>query len=803
MSYASFDLETTIKSALKRKASPFYGLNRTIAVGYRKKGAAVKPEHLYDVAGVADGYFAAVLEGVLLLVGFNIKFDLLHALCLGPLNRAAYSAFIKRGGRVWDGQLGEYLLHGMAQEVQMISLDETAPRYGGNLKNDAVKALWNAGVDTDEIDRDMLLDYLIGTLHREDVPAHERDRGDIGNTEAVMLGQIAAFRARGGLQSALLNMDALLFTVEAEYNGMFIDKERGLELAAALKIEIAELTDRLQQYLPELPPELEFSWSNRYHLSPLVFGGQIKYKAKALILDEAGNKTYVQKDELHYVLKDGTTTATAPGGDIDFMKYETFAGGKNKGEFKTKKVKGPDIEKGPKTRYEDFFQTFKGYTEPDPKWVSSSDGPNGSKLYSVAADIIVELGVRNIPFLKDLAKLAALTKDMTTYYISTDEETGESKGMLTLVGEDGLLHHKLNMTNTITARLSSSDPNLQNVSGSAKSQVKSVFVSRWGKDGVIIQSDFTSLEIYIQAWLTGDRQMIADLWAGMDMHCKRLAAKLGMDYDVVYKRYKDGDKDIAKGRKGSKEYSFQSAYGAGDAAIAASTGMPVEEVAAIREADNKLYPGVGVYYDAITATIKRNRVPTQRFKPHPDVPGAMCQLGKSHFSTPDGKLYSFNESPSPAWIAKKPQSKGGCFQSFSPTEIKNYPVQGTGGEVAKVAMHLAFRAFNERDNFGGLALLVNQVHDALYVDAHKSVWLEAAALLEACMLEASTYISWYFKWDIPVPVPTETKWGSSMIEELDMPEGHAERVKTYRAEVRAKYISNHIPQYEKEKNHGI
>src|SRR5690606_24903192 len=98
----------------------------------------------------------------------------------------------------------------------------------------------------------------------------------------------------------------------------------------------------------------------------------------------------------------------------------------------------------------DFYYTFPGYTEPEAKWESKSD----EGVYSTAAEVIEALGNRDIPFLKVLARRADIHKDLSTYYIVTDEDTGDQKGMLTLVGEDGIIHHKLNMNTTVTARLS-------------------------------------------------------------------------------------------------------------------------------------------------------------------------------------------------------------------------------------------------------------------------------------------------------------------------------------------------------------
>src|SRR5690606_4256827 len=116
--------------------------------------------------------------GVKLLVGFNIKFDLLHALQDSD-NVEAWMDWVAGGGMVWDCQLAEYLLNGMGQKDHMLSLDEVAPRYGGSVKVDEVKALWAAGVNTCDIDRTLLERYLAGGKDEHGV----EEPGDLGNTE--------------------------------------------------------------------------------------------------------------------------------------------------------------------------------------------------------------------------------------------------------------------------------------------------------------------------------------------------------------------------------------------------------------------------------------------------------------------------------------------------------------------------------------------------------------------------------------------------------------------------------------------
>lgn len=541
------DLETSTNYLFGRKASPFHPLNKIVAAGWQALGEDIR--HAYSRNGLGDGVLAALLaRAPKMLVGHNIKFDLLY-LCRRPMDYAAYVQWVANGGVVWDTQLAEYLLEGQVRESHMIPLNETAPRYGGNTKVDEVTLLWDQGVPTEDIDPALLIRYLVGG----DDETGTFQEGDIGNTRIVFEGQLRRAKQNGQLRSILMNMGSLLGTIEMELNGLYCDKPRGVEMAKELEAEIADLNAQLRAFLPELP--FEFNWNSARQRSALLFGGGVPYPRR------------------EYQLKDGTFTwdpAHPQQAFAQMLVRETvldeagepvrFKSGKNAGEIKTRAVQVDDPSK-PKTRIGRDLWQFPRMTEPKREWAGADPG-----VYSTNSDVIEELGLRDIPFLKTLAELQAKTKDLTTYFIVWDENKGEFTGMLALVGDDGIIHHSLNHTSTVTGRFSASKPNSQNLPKGKKSKVKELFVSRY-PGGTIIQSDFSALEVYVQAWLTGCQGLIADLRAGVDMHCKRLSEKTGRPYEEVYrlcKGYTDeagvehpADKQWDSMRTDAKVFSFQ------------------------------------------------------------------------------------------------------------------------------------------------------------------------------------------------------------------------------------------------------
>lgn len=806
----ALDIETTIQSYMRRKASPFHADNWIVAVGYESIGTH-EPDQLTgyyygEGRGAATGTLAALLEThqPKVITGFNIKFDM-QWLIRTAEDYEAYQDWIAEGGELWDSQLVEYLLDGMIEESHMLSLDEVAVRYGGEVKIDEVKAYWAKGVSTELIPEQLLMDYLVGRK-LEDGTVRP---GDIQNTMMIYQGQVKEVAKRGNLGSMRLNNGALVAVVEMERNGLYVDMEVAEAEMVRLHDEIIKGEAALAEFYPaDLPTPL--NWNSVRHKSAMFFGGRIPYTEKVPVIDLAtGKQTYAQMEETHYLTQDGKTievdtwNAWAEGhaaGEISKLPppLVTNKGGKMAGQPKTKKVKVDDFTR-PKFRNEEFHFSLPGYIKPKPHWKSKAyDG-----VYSTSKEVIEELEDEDVPFIQAFVNLTKLKKDLSTYYRvdELDEEgeiiEGKSKGMLTLVQPDGIVHHTINQTSTVTGRFSHKDPNSGNLPREGTSNVKKMFTSRFA-DGSVISSDFRSLEVYCQAILTGDKQLIADLKADIDMHCMRLAGVEGLPYEEVLVKAKgDRKKGIAslleweRKRTDIKTYSFQRAYGAGAAAIAKKVKKTKEVVETWIEADDARYSGIPKFNEKLASTVAKSGKPSKVIVQHPTA-RIPLHLNRGHFDTFDGKRYSWLESAAPDFMVKK-----GVYQSFKPTELKNYPVQGLGAEWMKAAMWLAVRTFYKYRNFDGQARLINTVHDALYGDAAKSAARKAGVVIHASMLAASDLIEFLFGKEIEVPVPSETTQGISQFEQADFDnnalfEQQAERVRTW---MRESYMNGYTPTY--------
>ena len=719
MKVLTFDLETGTAVLNKRKASPFHPENYVVAAGFQIDAGEPFCHYFADKTGYQ--YFPMPLEGINVLVGFNIKFDLLYSWTKEELTQ-----FFKRGGIVWDCQYVHYLLNGMQPEAHMASMDSIIESYGGELKIDEVKALWEQGYDTKDIPEDLLIRYL---------------KGDVSNTYKIFSQQrLQCTGLHPNFKRMVYNrMLGLLATTEMEWNGLQIDKEVAESDRDDLATTYKSLLGELNRRLPELPEELEYNWNSIYHRSYLLFGGTARYQRWVQHTVD-GEPQYAKKTIRVPVLDE----------EGEQVRYKS---GKKAGELKFKNQTVPDMDK-PKGKLTDFYFDFKPITKPKDSWASDLRDPMGKPIYSTSSDVIEELGTLNIPFLKDLAKSQKVHKDLSTYYWMEDN-SGKRRGLLTLVGQDGKVHHKLNHTSTVTGRLSSSDPNLQNIPRGDKSLAKRMFVSRFGSNGRICEIDYSQLEVIVQGVLTEDERLIRDIQDGIDFHCKRLALLLNEPYAEVKRRHLSDDPDTCAARTRIKEFTFQRAYGAGAQSIAASTGLDLDTVRALIDRERDEYPGIEAFDEAVSTAQIHTNLPAERLV----IDGAVYLAEKGQWFSPTGTRYVWTEREAPDYMQEK-----GIMTSFSPTERKNWPVQGLGGEIVQTMIGYLWRTFLQRDNFENRAFLVNTVHDCVLIDSHVDVVHKVVPMACKVLESVPHRFNADFGMNINVEFPVEAETGPNWYE---------------------------------------
>lgn len=409
-----------------------------------------------------------------------------------------------------------------------------------------------------------------------------------------------------------------------------------------------------------------------------------------------------------------------------------------------------------------------------------SDGT--TPVYSTATDALKGLKTY-VPEVALMVQLAALDKDCGTYYLRTelneDGSVKKTKGMLQYVGPDGIVHHSLNTTSTVTGRLSSSTPNLQNLPRDGTSKVKEMFTSRFGADGRIIEVDYSALEVVMLCAMTGDTDLLKLLLAGTDMHCYRLAFKLGEPYEDVLrkavtahdpdspdfdpseenKRYKQMRTDI-------KPLSFADQYGASAEGIAFNTGCTVEFAQEFQDNEAKMFPISRGYRLVIAKEVERTGMegvrPSGIHREMAD-DGTWRVYRRGHFQGPSGTCYSFRQKPTFDKVTRQRP------MMYKATEMANYPFQGESGFLMSSAMGQIVRHMIKMDWYDNQVCLINNVHDAAYLDAaNAEVGRTAALAVKECMEAAPKRLASIFPAFAigHVPFPAQPEMGESMFDKV-------------------------------------
>lgn len=279
------------------------------------------------------------------------------------------------------------------------------------------------------------------------------------------------------------------------------------------------------------------------------------------------------------------------------------------------------------------------------------------------------------------------------------------------------IYPNLNHCATKTGRLSATNPNLQNQTDTG--DVKRAYVSRYGEDGAILELDYSQLEMVALAYLAEDQQLIDDINNGRDMHREL--------YKEMYGRY-----PTDKERKPFKRFSFLLVYGGGITTLMAQSGCDRKTAKRFIDTFYKRYIGVKEYHGRIVAYAEKHAVVSY----DPNKAGPQYHY---YHASPTGRHYIFTKYPN--------EYKGGL--SFSPTELKNWPIQGFAtGDVVPMMVGILLRKL-EDDGLAKYAKLVMTVHDSVIIDTPLDILHRCAILARKTLEDAPKYMKMYFDIDFP------------------------------------------------------
>ena len=330
--------------------------------------------------------------------------------------------------------------------------------------------------------------------------------------------------------------------------------------------------------------------------------------------------------------------------------------------------------------------------------------PVGKKTktgYSTDVEVLEKLAGAH-PVIDQLLEYRMLTKLKSTYL----------DGLRPLIRpETGRVHTHFNQTVTATGRLSSSDPNLQNIPIRTElgRKIRSLFVPGEGYD-LLVAADYSQIELRILAHLAGDQNMIRSFLAGEDIHTRTAAEVFDLPIDQV----------SAELRSRAKAVNFGIVYGISDYGLSQGIGVSRKEAAEYIAGYFARYPAVKNFIDT---TILEARMT-----------GYVSTLFGRRRYLPDINSHNFN------------------LRSFAERTAMNTPVQGTAADIIKKAMITVQRELAEK---GLKSRMLLQVHDELVLEVVAAELPVVKALLKDAM-ETAVQLS--------VPLSVDVKQGPNWAE---------------------------------------
>lgn len=325
--------------------------------------------------------------------------------------------------------------------------------------------------------------------------------------------------------------------------------------------------------------------------------------------------------------------------------------------------------------------------------------PHGKKTktgYSTAADVLDKLAAE-YPLVQKVLDYRQLTKLNSTY----------AEGLANYIGEDGRIHGTFNQTITATGRISSTEPNLQNIPVRMElgREIRKVFVPKEGC--VFVDADYSQIELRILAHMSGDERLIDAYRQAQDIHAITASQVFHTPLDEI----------TSLQRRNAKAVNFGIVYGI--SAFGLSEGLSISRKEAVEYIEKyfETYPGVKIFLDNLVAQGREQGYVSSMFGRRRPIP----ELKSANFMQ----------------------------RSFGERVAMNSPIQGSAADIMKIAMIRVDQALRSE---GLKSRIVLQVHDELLVEAHKEELDVVRKILTEQMRHAA---------DLKVSLEVEAGFGNS------------------------------------------
>lgn len=319
--------------------------------------------------------------------------------------------------------------------------------------------------------------------------------------------------------------------------------------------------------------------------------------------------------------------------------------------------------------------------------------------YSTAADVLDKLAPE-YPFVKKILEYRQFAKLKSTY----------ADGLAAYISEDGRIHGKFNQTITATGRISSTEPNLQNIPIRMElgRQIRKVFIPKEGC--VFLDADYSQIELRIMAHMSKDEKLIEAYNMAEDIHRITASQVFGVPFDEVT--------DLQ--RRNAKAVNFGIIYGISSFGLSQDLSISRKEASDYIEQYFKTYPKIKGYIDSMVEDAKKTGYSLTMFNRRRPIP----ELKSSNFMQ----------------------------RSFGERVAMNAPIQGTAADIIKLAM---IRVYDALKKGGYKSKLLLQIHDELLVETYPDEIEDVKKIIEDGMKNAVK---------LSVPLEIDMKQGNNWLE---------------------------------------
>lgn len=494
------DVETT-KTELangKETPSPYQPANSLVSVGWRTKSVRKycffnHPDNTQDVVANRAA-LQKQLDNTTLLVGQSIKFDLQW------LKEAGFNYT----GRVYDTMTFEYLKQ---KGIKVgLGLAEIAERRNLQAKGDILKQYFKEGKNTTDVPLELLEEYGLG---------------DVDITWDVFWQQVEEAKTNPELiqmcNMVRLTNDVTYVLAELERNGCKIDEQRLLEIEQEYRDELQRLENVLTDIVCEVMGHTKINLASPEHLSWVIYGRKVKDKK---VWAEVFN---IGSEERGSVVKKKRATFMS---DSKFKATYTLL---------TERMVKTTAEQCPECSGSGYVQLYKkdgnpckrlnvcktcekkGYVFIDRTEYAGLKLKPKSSSWCAAGGFKADGGTIEELLQDDISDTARMFLEALSRYNSISSYLSSFVDGIKYTMVNGILHTNFNQTIVTTGRLSSSNPNLQNMPRDKTFPIRTVFCSRWA-DGTVVDCDWSQLEFRVAGLLSGCPQVRAFVDAKKDIH---------------------------------------------------------------------------------------------------------------------------------------------------------------------------------------------------------------------------------------------------------------------------------------------